>query len=502
MIENAPAILVVGPLLAACLIAAAGWTRRELCFPLALASTALSLTSALTIATRVVQNGVVEYNLGGWPPPIGIAYRVDSLSALVLVVVSGAALTNLIASRRSIEIEQGYKAPVFYAIYVLAMAGLLGIVVTGDAFNLYVLLEITSLSGYSLTAMGDERAPLATLRYLFIGTIGASFYLLGVGFLYAATGTLNMMDLAHKLPPLYGSGTVIAAFILIMVGLWIKAALFPLHGWLPGVYTYANSAASSLLAPLMTKVMIYVMIRMMLTVFTPDFVFGRMHLSGFATTLASTAIIMGATLALAQRDLKKMLTYIIVAEVGYMIGGAWLGTPDGMIGAVLHILNDALMTLCVFMAAANIIYKKRSRNFTDLKGLFAEMPFTMGALVLVALSIIGVPPTCGFFSKWYLLLAAYRSGAYLFMGALIFSSLVCVILFFRVFEIAYFEPFNDHGHGHGAPASHTDRSVLAEAPPDMVAPLMIMAAGLVAVGLFTGGIVDIFIRPAAAAAFF
>jgi len=484
-----PALLVIVPLLSAFMITGAGWVNKKLCFPIAVAALSVSVYSSIGLLVRVLKEGVVLYRLGGWDPPWGIAYYVDPLNGLVLCVVSVAALLNLIASKKSIEQEFPEKMGAFYTLYVLFVTGMMGITVTGDAFNLYVLLEIGSITGYALIAMGDkDRAPLASLNYLYMGTIGACFYLLGVGYLYIVTGSLNMVDIAHILPDLYQSKAVMAAFIICLVGVWIKMAFFPLHAWLPNAYTYAPSASSSLIAPLMTKVMIYVMIRLILTVFTPKFAFTTLAVSQHIVWLACLAIVMGAILALAQRDLKKMLTYIIVAEVGYMVGGAWLGNRAGMTGAVLHIVNDALMTLCAFLVVGNIVYKVKGYAFEDLKGLFSKMPFTMGAFVIGALSIIGVPPTCGFFSKWYLISGAIQAGHYGFMVALIFSSLVNVILFFRVIEIGYYEPFTDH-HGHDHPAEP-----MAEAPVSMLVPLYIVAAGLILVGLYTGNIVNHIIR--------
>ena len=484
MSEQYPALLVIVPLISAFLISAAGWVNKRLCFPIAVAALSVTAYASVGLLMRVLDEGVIIYRLGGWPPPWGIAYYVDHLNGLVLTVVAVVALLNLIASQKSIAQEFPEKTGPFYTLYVLMVTGLLGIVVTGDAFNLYVLLEIASLTGYGLIAMGEERAPLATLNYVYMGTIGACFYLLGVGYLYIVTGSLNMVDIAGILPALYQSKAVLAAFIICMVGLWLKMALFPLHAWLPNAYTFAPSAASSLIAPLMTKVMVYVMIRFILTVFTPKFAFASLAVKDPIVWLAVIAIVMGAIFALAERNLKKMLTYIIIAEVGYMVGGAWLGNRAAMTGAILHIVNDALMTLCVFLVVGNIVYKVKGYAFEDLKGLFRKMPFTMGAFVIGALSIIGVPPTCGFFSKWYLISGAIQAGHYGFMVALLFSSLVNVVLFFRVFEISYYEPFSDH-HGH----EHHSQPI-AEAPLSMLVPLMIVAAGLVLVGIYTGDIVN------------
>jgi multicomponent Na+:H+ antiporter subunit D len=484
MSEQYPALLVIAPLLSAFLISAAGWVNKRLCFPIAVVALGVAAISCVGLLLRVLDEGVILYRLGGWDPPMGIAYYVDHLNGLVLAVVSIVAFINLIASKKSIEQEFPEKTGPFYTLYVLMVTGLLGIVVTGDAFNLYVLLEIAALTGYGLLAMGEDRAPLAALNYLYMGTIGACFYLLGVGYLYIMTGSLNMVDIARILPSLYESKAVFGAFIICMVGVWLKMAFFPLHAWLPNAYTFAPSAASSLIAPLVTKVMIYVMIRLILTVFTPKFAFTILAVSEPIVWLAVIAIVMGAILALAERNLKKMLTYIIIAEVGYMVGGAWLGNRAGMTGAILHIMNDALMTLCVFLVVGNIVYKAKGYAFDDLKGLVRKMPFTIGAFVIGALSIIGVPPTCGFFSKWYLISGAIQAGHYGFMVALLFSSLVNVILFFRVIEICYYEPFKEHDE----PDHHPEP--MDEAPISMLVPLLIVTAGLVIVGLYTGDIVD------------
>ena len=490
MSQQYPAFLIIAPLLSAFIISAAGWVEKRACFPLAVASLAVSVWASIGLLLRVLQEGVIVYRMGGWQPPMGISYYIDHLNGLVLVVVSVVALVNLVANKKGVEEEFADKLGPFYTLYTLMVTGLLGIVATGDAFNLYVLLEIAALTGYGLLAMGDkERGPFATLNYLYMGTIGACFYLLGVGYLYIVTGSLNMVDIARILPDLYGSKAVLAAFIICLVGVWLKMAFFPLHAWLPNAYTYSHSAASGLIAPLVTKVMIYVMIRLMLTVFTPEFSFSLITISEPIVWLAVIAIFMGALLALAERNLKKMLTFVIIAEVGYMVGGAWLGNRAAMTGAILHIVNDALMTLCVFLAVGNIAYKIKDTGLDNLQGLFKKMPFTMGAFVVGAMSIIGVPPTCGFFSKWYLISGAIQAGHYGFVVALLFSSLVCVVLFFRVIEISYYEPFADHhGHGHNGHGHHATEP-MDEAPVSMLIPLMVATAGLILVGLYTGDIV-------------
>ncbi|MCP3677189.1 MAG: monovalent cation/H+ antiporter subunit D family protein [Deltaproteobacteria bacterium] len=489
--EQFPALLIIIPLLSALIIGIVGQFDKRFCHPIAVLALLGSLYASVKTLCQVLESGPVHYRLGGWAPPFGIEYVVDHLNGLVLVVISFVALLAVLFAKESVKKDLPDKIPHFYLLYILLVTGLLGMTVTGDAFNLYVLMEITALTNYALIAIGRDRALISGFNYVIMGTIGACFYLLGVGHLYIMTGSLNMADLSNILPALYGSNAILVAFILILVGLWIKMAFFPLHGWLPNAYTYAPSATGALIAPLMTKVTIYIMIRVMFSIFSPAFVYETFAMHSAVVWMAVVAIVGGSILALAQRDFKKMLTYLVVAEVGYMVGGVWLANRNGITGAILHIMNDALMTLCLFLVVGIIVYKRGGHHFDDLRGLYRKMPVTMGAFTIGALSMIGVPPLAGFFSKWYLILGAIDGGQWGFMAALIFSSLVNAVLFFRVIEVGYFEPFREHhgdeGHGH-----HPEP--IDEAPFSMLAPLVIVSISLIVAGLYTGDIVTAIIQ--------
>ncbi len=493
MTHHLPALIIVIPLLAALVTAGSGWINQKAPFRIAVAALFLAFICAVLMLIQVVTTGIaMEYRMAGWAGPMGIVYIIDHLSALVLVVITAVSTLNLVAQKKNIVSEFKDKEGAFNALYVLFTAGLIGMTATGDAFNLYVLLEIVSLSGYALIGLGNTRAPLATLNYLFLGTIGATFYLLGVGYLYIATGTLNMADLATIIPQNMESGVILFAFIICLTGLFVKMAMFPVHGWLPDAYSQATSVSAGLIAPLTTKVTVYIMIRICMTVFTPEYTFGHLDISGFIVLLAIVTIVFGSLSALAQKNVKRMLTYIIIAEVGYMVGGFFLGNRLGISGAILHIINDAAMTLALFLAAGIFIWKTGGESRSDLKGLFAKMPFTMAGFVLAALSVVGVPPTCGFFSKWYLISGGIQAGNYLFVAALIFSSLVNAVLFFRLFEIAYFEPFSEgQSHGGSSHGNHYSSGVFAiqEAPLDMLIPFLIAAMTLIVLGLYSGTIV-------------
>lgn len=488
MREHLPALVVVVPVLTAFAVFALGWLKPRICFWVGLCGLGLTALACLWLLGRVLQQGTVSYEMGGWPPPWGIAYLVDPLNGVVLAAVSLAALLQWVATRPIVARDFPDRVGSIYGLKMLFLTGLLGIVVTGDAFNLYVLLEIASITAYALIAMGGDRAPLSSLNYVFMGTVGACFYLLGVGYLYIMTGSLNMADMASLLSGLSSSKALLVAFVIMMVGLWLKMAFFPLHGWLPNAYTHAPSSVTSLVAPLMTKVMAYVMIRVVLSLFGPLYTFGTLGLSREVVWLASMAAVAGAIMALAQKDLKRTLTYVILIEVAYMVGGLWLGNREGITGAILHLVNDVFMTLCVFLAVGNLLFRMPGCSEVHLKGAFARMPFTMGALVAGGLSIIGVPPTAGFFSKWYLLLGALKAGHWGFLAALILSSFASLAIFFRAFEWAYFSS-SQRGHG------HQEKQAFQEAPAQMVVPLVVVAAIIVALGILSGEIVSGIIAP-------
>lgn len=482
-----PVLTILFPLFGAFVTVALAWSvrggGRKNVMPIAVGALAFSAVCAVVLFVQVLAAGSQVYLLGGWAPPWGISLVVDPLSALMLVVVSVGALLNLIAFSFTPSKWPLGKTPAFLGLYLLATAGHLGIVATGDVFNLFVFIEVAALSSYALLSMEGRRATYASLNYLLVGSVGASLYLLGVGYLYIESGSLNMLDIASILTALPLSTTTLTGFAVLMLGLWVKMAVFPFHAWLPAAYASASPAASGLLAPLTTKVMAYVIVRMLITVFPQNLLSGMAGFSTMVVWLACAAIIAGAIMAIAQQDLRRMLCFILVAEVGYMLGGAFLGNSTAMTGTILHILADAAMTLTLFMAVGIIIARTGSSRIQDMDGMFTTMPVTMLAFVAGALSMIGVPPFCGFFSKWYLVSGALEAGHWVFAGSLILSSLVNVLLFFRIFERAFFRK----------PSVAT---VQDKGDWQQLAPLCFIALLLPAIGLATGGIIQEIIQPA------
>jgi len=491
MVHQLPVIIVVAPLVTSFVVFTTGWRYKKPAYPLVIGVLALCLLSAVTILVTVIKSGAIDYWLGGWQPPWGIAFRIDHLNAIMLVLISLLSMLAAIHAKKSIERELTEKTTPFWSLFLLLITGLLGICITGDLFNLFVLLEVASLSGYALIALGEKKALYASFRYIIMGTIGASFYLLGVGYLYIATGSLNMADLAQLLPNLYQSKMVLVGFAFILLGLSIKMALFPMHVWLPDAYAFAPSAVSAAVAPLMTKVMAYVMIRVMFTVFKPEFSISLFQVNDIMVWLGTIAILFGAIMALSQDDFKRMLTYVIVAEIGYIIGGVGIANAIALQGAVFHIINDALMMACLFFVAGHIMYRTNGHRIDDFAGMFKQMPVTAAIFTVGALAVIGVPPTCGFFSKWYLLLGGIAAQEWVYVAALLICTLINIALFFRVFDKGLF----NHAHTATAPqATAAGNPLSGEAPLSMLIPAGFLAIVIVLVGIFNQSIINQVIR--------
>lgn len=486
MTAHIPILVVVIALLSSFLCPLVGLWRKRACYFWAVFSLSLCAICSINTLFIVINSGTIHYRLGNWAPPFGIEYVVDHLNAMMLVIICVISLIVAIYSKRSVEQELAERIVYFYTLLLLQVTGFLGIAITGDLFNLYVFLEIASLAGYALIAIGEDGAPMASFRYIVMGTIGACFYLLGVGYVYIATGSLNMADLAHLLPDLYASKVVMVAFGFFMVGIALKMALFPLHAWLPDAYTRAPSSSSALLAPLMTKVGAYVMIRVMFTVFKPEFPIRMLHVTDIMVWFGTFAILFGGIMALSQTDFKRMLCYIIVAEIGFIVGGIGIANPTAIKGAIFHILNDAFMAACLFVVAGIVMYRTNGHNISDFKGIFGKMPFTATIFTVGALAVIGVPPTCGFFSKWYLLLGGIEAKHWGFVMALLLCTLINIALFFRVIDKGLYIHASEHSSEptglHSEPHSHE------EAPISMLIPGFVIAIAILLIGIFNQAI--------------
>jgi multicomponent Na+:H+ antiporter subunit D len=470
--DHLPVLVVIIPLMAGPLCVLV--ERPLAAWGLALAAAWLSFAVAVALAAQVNGTGVISYELGGWAPPWGIEYRIDALGSYVLLIVTGIAALVMVAARESVasEVPEALAAR-FYAALMLAFAGLVGIVATGDAFNVFVFLEISSLASYALISMGrDRRALTSAFDYLVMGTIGATFILIGIGFLYMMTGTLNMQDLAARLPEVWDTRTVRAGFAFLTVGIGLKLAMFPLHLWLPNAYTYAPSVVTAFLAATATKVAVYALLRFMLDIFGIDFALGRMPFEYILLPVGVIGILSASLVAIYQVEVKRLLAYSSVAQIGYMLLGIGLASTTGVTGAILHLFNHALMKGALFLALAAVAYRLGSTTLQDLTGLGRRMPWTMFAIVIGGLSLIGVPATVGFVSKWYLVLAALEQGLWPVALLILLGSLLAVVYVWKLVEAAYL-------------TESRDDVKVQEAPLSMLVPLWVLVIANVYFGVNT-----------------
>ncbi len=482
-------ILIVAPLLLFAFIATlVGIWRLTWAYMAAVLGLVLSLAAASAGIFRVLSEGELHHYLGGWPPPFGIEYVLDHLSAFVVLIVVFIGLITVIYPPEAGLYQVPRKGVPMYGLILLLIAGLVGVVVTGDLFNLFVFLEIYSLASYALITLGGDRAVVASFRYLVLGTIAGSFYLLGVGFIYFSTGTLNMADAAQLLPPLYDSPTIMAAAALIVVGMGIKMALFPLHVWLPDAHSYAPPVIAAILAAIQIEVAAYVVVRMLLTVFQPQYFIEVLPVTTIIGWTSAAGIIFGSVMAIAQKEFKRMLAYSTVAQVAYIGLGIGLANPLGLIGGLLHILNHAFMKSCLFLVAGGIRFQTGLHEIPKFAGLGRKMPLMMAAFTAAALSMVGIPPTCGFFSKWYLVLGSIDANNWVFVAVILVSSLLTAVYFFRVIEKLYAIPSS------GDPAVEQ----ATEPSARILVPILILAVGVIILGLINAIIVTQILQPVVA----
>ncbi len=473
--EHLPILPIIIPLMAAPICLLLG--SRQLCWLLATATSAFSFVISILLLDQVLAEGALRYALGGWPAPWGIEMRVDAANAFVLLAVTAISTAVLVYARQSVNHEiEAEKQSLYYTAHLLCLAGLSGILITGDAFNLFVFLEISSLSTYTLVSLASDRRCLtAAFRYLVMGTIGATFILIGVGMLYMKTGTLNMLDLAVQMERYDSSRTINTGLAFIMVGVGIKLALFPLHLWLPAAYTFAPSAVTAFLAGTATKVAVYVMMRFIFTIFGADHVFGEMGMDLILLVLAVVAIFKCSFMAALQHNAKTLLAYSSVAQIGYIVLGISLLSLTGLMAGILHIFNHALMKGALFMAVGAVFYRTGSVDIKAFQGLGRQMPWTMAAFTIAGLSLIGVPLTVGFVSKWYLVSGALEQGNWLVAMLVLLGSLLAVVYIGRILEAAYFRT---------APEGEATTSV-REAPLGMLIPMWVLVAANLYFGIDT-----------------
>jgi multicomponent Na+:H+ antiporter subunit D len=439
MSSNLPILLFFVPFVTAVALPILTAKRRSWCAPLTIGAVSLMIVLSIANLRLVLTDGSIEYALGGWAAPLGIAWLDDPIAAVMVLAVSAVSFLSLIYGRVVAAARFDNSMP-YYTLVLLLITGLVGIVFAADLFNVFVFLEVSAISAYALVGAAGGSALVYAFRYLLLGSLGATLYLLGVGHLYVATGTLNMADLATRIPELITSTAVVAGFIYIFLGLSIKMALIPLHGWLPDAYASAPRAVTPLLASTVTKVALVAWVRIEYSLIAPGVEVGHVPVLVLLEELGVIAALVGGALALIQTDLKRMFAYGGIGHVGLILIGVSLGNPTGFAGGVFYLVNDAVMQLSLFMIAGAVAYYHGVRTLDDLRSLRQRSPWITGALVVVAVAMVGLPPTGGFFGKWNIVLGALEAEHYLAAFAVVGSTLLTLAYFVRILTNWFHQP--------------------------------------------------------------
>ncbi len=434
-----------------------------------------NISPYLTLLVVVFQLGLVigylghpafVYTMGGWGPPIGITLVWDALSQLLILVISVIALAVTLFA---LPYMRQYTAQSkFYSLYLLMIAGMNGVVLTGDFFNLFVFLEIASIASYALVAFGVEAEELeASFKYLVLGGVSSTLILLGIALLYATTGTLNLADLAASLPWQNHRLLIFFIFALLITGFGLKSAMVPFHAWLPDAHPSAPAPISAMLSGLIIKALgIYAIIRVFFIVLGIVPIVQTILL-----VLGALSMVVGVLLAVGQWDFKRLLAYHSISQMGYVMVGIALATPLGILGGLFHLINHAVFKSLLFLCSGSFEYATGTRQLKQLGGLIRRMPWSGTSCSVAALSISGVPPFNGFWSKLIIIIALFQAKYYFLAAVTVFVSFMTLISFIKVQKYALF----------GSLPERLER--VKESPALMVAGMVILALLCVGLGL-------------------
>lgn len=484
MSHQLPAILFLLPLFAAISMPVVCLKHRHWSLPISVAILAVMVLVSILNLHNVIHHGEVRYVFSGWAVPLGIEWVADGLASVILVLLSALGLLGVVFTGPTSPKALGGRIVHFYTLILLLVSALTGIVFAGDLFNLFVFLEVAAISSYALIGVAGGRALFAAFRYLILGTIGASLYLLGVSYLYAVTGTLNMADIADKLPLLLNSKALVGGLLFMFIGLGIKMALVPFHTWMPEAYTYAPDSVSPILAPLITKVVLLAWIRIIYWVFNASIIIYDIPILLMVAVLGVLAAVIGASLALTQRNIKMMFAYGGISHIGIILIGIGQGNQTGFAGGIFYLLNDAVMQAGLFFLAGVALCQYGVKTIDDLGYVGKKSPWLTGSLVVVALGMIGLPPTGGFFGKWYIILGALEADNYISVAAVVLSTLLTLAYFVKLFESIFRQ-------------TSTRQDVqYEEIPLSSKLSLGITSAAIIILGIFSAPIVQLLLNHA------
>jgi len=391
-----------------------------------------NLVVALWLLNRVHADGIVVSMMGHWPPPFGIALVADLLSAIMVVQSAIIGLAVHIYALGNVDTARQHWG--YYALVQFLLMGINGSFLTGDLFNLFVFFEVMLIASYVLLALGGEPGQLQeSFKYLVLNLLASTIFVASVGILYGVTGTLNMADLAQKMTHTERSGLITALAMLFLFVFGVKAAIFPLFFWLPDAYPEPPTAVSALFAGLLTKVGVYTLLRTFTLLFTQDTAFTH----SLILILAAFTMIVGVLGAIVQNSFKRILSFHIISQIGYMILGLGLFTPLALAGSMFYIIHHIVVKTALFLISGVTQRITGSDHLKDMGGLLTHYPWLSALFLLAALSLAGMPPLSGFFAKLALLMAGVQEERYGYVAVALLGSFLTLVSMTKIYVYVF-----------------------------------------------------------------
>lgn len=398
---------------------------------------ALLLIMSVWSVFLVKNHGTLVYKVGMWVPPIGVGLVLDGLTSFMLVTIN--LITFFIMAYSANYMEKYTSKWKFYTLFLLMLTGMEGVIITGDIFNFFVFLEIASVASYALVAYGTEAEELeASFKYLIMSSVGSLFVLLGIAFIYGYTSTLNMADISMTILQKGPGKIILFVSVLFIMGLGLKSALVPFHAWLPDAHPSAPAPISAMLSGVLIKALgVYALIRIFYNVIglTPTILYLLM-------LMGTISMVVGVLLAIGQWDLKRLLAYHSISQIGYVMLGLGLGTPLGILGGLFHLFNHSVFKSLLFLNSGAIEYAIGTRNLKEMGGLREKMPVTADTSLIASMSIAGIPPFNGFWSKLIIIVAAIQANHIGYAAFAVLASILTLASFTKVQRYAFFGKLN------------------------------------------------------------
>jgi multicomponent Na+:H+ antiporter subunit D len=463
---------VLIPLLAA-IVSLLAWRSRLTQRVFGVLGTAALLISGLALLDSVWRIGIQSAQMGIWPAPFGITLVADLFSAIMVVLAGLMGLAVAVYSLATMDLRRERFG--YYPLLHILLMGVCGAFLTGDLFNLYVWFEVMLMASFVLMALGGERAQMeGAIKYVTLNLVSSALFLAAVGILYGVVGTLNMADLAEKLRSAPETDLLTTVAILFLVAFGIKAAVFPLFFWLPASYHTPPVAVSAIFAGLLTKVGVYALIRVFTLLFVQDLAYTHTIL----LALAGLTMVTGVLGAVAQNEFRRVLSFHIISQIGYMIFGLGLFTAAGIAGSIFYIIHHIVVKTNLFLVSGVVHLLRGSYELKKLGGLYAANPGLSILFLIPALSLAGLPPLSGFFAKLMLIQAGLQAEQFLMVGTALVVGLLTLFSMTKIWAEAFWKEAPEASRTEGAAAVGAKFSVYS-----LILPIVLLAMVTIAIGL-------------------